>query len=99
MERAVAVATKNRVDLEDLPPEVRSATPSAVHSGAIRPLKVVEQDYILSILEAKGGNRKQAALSLEIGFATLQRKLSSYRRAPSGLRSGTPAPKSPNLPS
>jgi DNA-binding NtrC family response regulator len=99
MERAVAVATKNRVDLEDLPPEVRSATASAVLPGKIRPLKIVEQDYILSILEAKGGNRKQAALSLEIGFATLQRKLSSYRRTPSELPSGVPDPKSPLLPS
>jgi transcriptional regulator with PAS, ATPase and Fis domain len=99
MERAVAVATKNRVDLEDLPPEVRSATASAVLPGKIRPLKIVEQDYILSILEAKGGNRKQAALSLEIGFATLQRKLSSYRRVPSELPSSEPDPKSPVLPS
>jgi len=99
MERAVAVATKNRVDLEDLPPEVRSATPSVVLPGAIRSLKSVERDYILSILEAKGGNRKQAALSLEIGFATLQRKLSSYRRPPSKVNSGDPVPKSPLFPS
>jgi len=99
MERAVAVATKNRVDLEDLPPEVRSATPSVVLPGAIRSLKAVERDYILSILESKGGNRKQAALSLEIGFATLQRKLSSYRRPPSKVNSGNQDPKSPLLPS
>ena len=80
MERAVAVATKDRVDLEDLPPEVRTAVPSPVVPGATRSLKVMERDYILSTLESKGGNRKQAAISLEIGFATLQRKLSSYRR-------------------
>ncbi|RPH42253.1 MAG: sigma-54-dependent Fis family transcriptional regulator [Planctomycetota bacterium] len=83
MERAVAVATTKRVDLEDLPPEVRAAVPSPVVPGAIRPLKAMERDYILSILESKGGNRKQAAISLEIGFATLQRKLSSYRRTSS----------------
>jgi DNA-binding NtrC family response regulator len=99
MERAVAVATKNRVDLADLPPEVRSATPSADPRGAIRPLKVAEKDYILSILEAKGGNRKQAAASLEIGVATLQRKLSSYRRAPLELPCENPDPRSPILPS
>jgi transcriptional regulator with PAS, ATPase and Fis domain len=80
MERAVAVATKNRVDLEDLPPEVRAAVPSPVVPGAVRPLQAIEREYILSVLESKGGNRKQAAISLEIGFATLQRKLSSYRR-------------------
>jgi DNA-binding NtrC family response regulator/predicted hydrocarbon binding protein len=87
MERAAAVATKNRVDLEDLPPEVRSAAPSPVVQGSIRPLRAIEQDYILSILDAKGGNRKQAAMSLEIGFATLQRKLSSYRKTPPKLKS------------
>jgi DNA-binding NtrC family response regulator/predicted hydrocarbon binding protein len=87
MERAVAVATKNRVDVEDLPPEVRAVVPSLVVAGAIRPLKVMERDYILAILESKGGNRKQAAISLEIGFATLQRKLSSYRRASSKPKS------------
>jgi two-component system, NtrC family, response regulator HydG len=78
MERAAAVATSSRVDLEDLPPEVRSAVPSAVLPGAIRPLAAIERDYILAILEAKGGNRKQASLALEIGIATLQRKLKSY---------------------
>ncbi|MBI3857141.1 MAG: sigma-54-dependent Fis family transcriptional regulator [Planctomycetes bacterium] len=82
MERAAAVATGSRVELEDLPPEVRSVTPSGIVPGAIRPLRVIEQDYILAILEAKGGNRKQAAKSLEIGFATLQRKLSAYRKSP-----------------
>ena len=86
MERAVAVATKNRVDQEDLPPEVRAAAPSPVLEGDIRPLEAIEQDYILAILEAKGGNRKQAARSLKIGAATLQRKLSSYKRNPPKLQ-------------
>ena len=92
MERAVAVATAKRVDLEDLPPEVRAAAPSPVVPGAIRPLKVMERDYILAILESKRGNRKQAAISLEIGFATLQRKLSSYRKASSNPKSPDPVP-------
>jgi two-component system, NtrC family, response regulator HydG len=90
MERAAAVATKNRVGLEDLPPEVRAAVPSPVVPGAVRPLQVIEREYILSVLESKGGNRKQAAQSLEIGFATLQRKLSSYRRTSSKPK--TPLP-------
>jgi transcriptional regulator with PAS, ATPase and Fis domain len=83
MERAAAVATSARAGLQDLPPELRAVTPAPILEGAIRPLKAIEQDYILAILDAKGGNRKQTALSLEIGFATLQRKLSSYRRIPS----------------
>ena len=87
MERAVAVATRTRVELEDLPPEVRSVTPGAMMDGTLRSLKAVEQDHILATLDAKGGNRKQAAASLEIGFATLQRKLSSYRKNPARSRS------------
>jgi DNA-binding NtrC family response regulator len=80
MERAVAVATSGRVEPEDIPSELRAAVPSAVLPGAIRPLDAVERDYILAILEAKGGNRKQTAMSLGIGIATLQRKLKAYSR-------------------
>ena len=99
MERAVAVATSARVDLEDLPPEVRSVVPAPIQEGAIRPLKAIEQDYILAILDAKGGNRKQAAVSLEIGFATLQRKLSSYRRVSTKPGSSDTREQPPPLPS
>ena len=79
MERAVAVTTRNRVDLEDLPPEVRGAKTLPSTTGGIRPLEAMERDYILSILEAKGGNRSQTALALGIGSATLHRKLKSYK--------------------
>ena len=81
MERAAAVTAKSRVDLEDLPPELRQAVPPLAVQG-VRPLKSMEREYILAILASKGGNRKQTAQSLEIGFATLQRKLSSYRATP-----------------
>jgi DNA-binding NtrC family response regulator len=99
MERAAAVATRNRVDLEDLPPELRSVAPSPAVAGAIRPLKAIERDYILAILEAKGGNRKEAAVSLEIGFATLQRKLTSYRKSPPKSKSRDSGQEAPVPPS
>ncbi len=81
MERAVAVATTNRVVLEDLPPELRSTVPSVVlvPPGAIRRLEEIERDYILAVLDAKAGNRTQAALTLGIGAATLHRKLRAYK--------------------
>jgi two-component system, NtrC family, response regulator HydG len=79
MERAVAVTTRDRVDLEDLPPEVRLAAPLPNPQGEIRSLEAIEKDYILAILEAKGGNRKEASAALRIGVATLQRKLRSYK--------------------
>jgi two-component system response regulator HydG len=84
MERAAAVSTRNRVDVEDLPPEVRLAPPLPAPDGVIRHLDDIERDYILAILEAKGGNRTQAAMSLGIGVATLHRKLRSYRAKPPG---------------
>ena len=79
MERAVAVAMRSRVDIEDLPPEVRLAPPLPIVAGAIRNLGEIERDYILATLEASEGNRTQAAKSLGIGVATLHRKLKSYK--------------------
>jgi len=83
MERAVAVAKRNRIDLEDLPPEVRLAALRPVPGGTIRYLKDIEKDYILAILETKRGNRTQAAIQLGIGVATLHRKLKSYKKSQS----------------
>jgi two-component system, NtrC family, response regulator HydG len=81
MERAVAVAKGHRIDLEDLPPEVRIAVVRPAPGKSIRRLQDVEKDYILAILESKRGNRTQAAIQLGIGVATLHRKLKSYKKA------------------
>lgn len=79
MERAVAVAKRSRIDVEDLPPEVRlTVTPPPVIGGQARRLEEIEKDYILATLEARNGNRTQTALLLGIGVATLHRKLRSY---------------------
>jgi two-component system response regulator HydG len=77
MERAVAVTPGSRVEAVDLPPELRALPPA---EAGRRTLETVERDHILTILEAAGGNRKAAALVLGIGPATLQRKLSAYRK-------------------
>ena len=84
MERAVAVAATNRVTMEDLPPELRSVVPGApsASQGDLRRLEEIERDYILAVLDAKAGNRSQAALILGIGSATLHRKLKAYKAAP-----------------
>jgi DNA-binding NtrC family response regulator len=79
MERAVALARASRVELEDLPEEVRRAFPTpAVTSGTVRPLEEVEKEYILAALELNGGNQTHTAGQLRIGSATLYRKLRSY---------------------
>jgi DNA-binding NtrC family response regulator len=93
MERAVALARGSRVDLVDLPEEVRQAFPKPVASeGTVLPLSDVEKEYILAVLELNGGNQTRTAEQLQIGSATLYRKLKKYgviggkRSGPSGSR-------------
>jgi two-component system response regulator HydG len=79
MERAVALAHGARVELEDLPEEVRQAIPKPTATvGAVRPLEEIEKDYILAALDLNAGNQTQTAEQLKIGSATLYRKLKSY---------------------
>ena len=79
VERAVALARGSRVELEDLPEEVRQAFPRPVATkGTVRPLEQVEKEYILATLELNQGNQTHAAAQLRIGSATLYRKLKSY---------------------
>lgn len=83
MERAVALAHGSRVELEDLPEEVRQAFPNPIVSaGRVRPLEDVEKEYILAALESNGGNQTQTAEQLRIGSATLYRKLKKYGLIP-----------------
>jgi len=84
MERAVAVAKRNRIDVEDLPPEVRSAPIPLPGAGSRRHLSEIEKDYILDTVKSNDGNRKEAALELGIGLATLHRKLKSYQSGSGG---------------
>ena len=80
MERAVALARGVRVEDEDLPDEITQATPPAKPvKGGVRPLDMVEQEYILAALAANDGNQTATAAQLEIGSATLYRKLKRYR--------------------
>jgi len=79
MERAVALAGGSRVELDDLPEEIRHASPTPVATrGTVRPLDDIEKDYILAALELNGGNQTRTAAQLRIGAATLYRKLKGY---------------------
>jgi DNA-binding NtrC family response regulator len=79
MERAIALAPGTRVELEDLPDEVRQAFPRPVATaGAVRPLEEIEKEYILAALELNSGNQTHTARQLKIGAATMYRKLKSY---------------------
>ena len=79
MERAVALARGSRVDLRDLPEEIRQAFPIPVINGeTVKRLDEVERDYILAVLELGGGNQRHTAKQLGIGPATLYRKLKKW---------------------
>ena len=79
MERAAALAPKNRVEFEDLPEEVRQAFPVvAATPSCVRPLEAIEREYILAALEVNAGNQTHTADQLKIGAATLYRKLKRY---------------------
>jgi two-component system, NtrC family, response regulator HydG len=79
MERAVALARGTRVELDDLPEVVRQALLKPITTGgAVRPLDEIEKEYILAALELNEGNQTRTAEQLQIGSATLYRKLKSY---------------------
>jgi len=79
MERAVALARGSRVELEDLPEEVREAFPKPlVDDKAVQALGDIEREYILAVLERNSGNQTRTAAQLHIGSATLYRKLKRY---------------------
>lgn len=90
IERAVILAENQpTIRPEDLPPEVREARPSAVHTEAlpsILTLAEVEKRHILDTLKRLEGNRKETARVLGIGENTLHRKLKSYGIGPKRLK-------------
>lgn len=79
MERAVALAEGGRIEVEDLPPELRPRVAAPVlDADAVQPLREIERDYILAVLKLNGGNQTVTARQLGIGTATLFRRLKRY---------------------
>ena len=79
MERAVALAPGDWVELDDLSEEIRLAFPRpGITEGTVLPLAEIEKEYILDALEVNRGNQTHTARQLKIGAATLYRKLKSY---------------------
>jgi DNA-binding NtrC family response regulator len=79
MERAVALARGRRVEMDDLPEEVRNApATAALLRDEVRPLAEIEKEYILACLERNDGNQTRTAAELQIGSATLYRRLKLY---------------------
>ena len=94
MERAVAIGRTFQVEAADLAEEVcrQQPIPRERITGGVRPLDQIEREYIVAALEWNNGNQTHTAEQLQIGSATLYRKLKSYgmiARSRS-LRSGYP---------
>jgi transcriptional regulator with PAS, ATPase and Fis domain len=74
LESACAVATGPRIDLEDLPEEVRERAPDE-SLPAVKSLQELELEHMITTLRRTGGNRRRAAAQLGISVATLRRRL------------------------
>lgn len=81
IERAVILAERGHVEVEDLPDEVRYALPTVCAPPLIRSLATVEKEYILAVLQANNGHLGKTAEQLDIGTATLYRKLRQYKHS------------------
>ena len=80
VERACALATGDVIDVDDLPEEVRHHQTLVITSEQVRPLRDVEREYILAVLDRNQGSKTVTAQQLRIGLATLRRKLKSYKK-------------------
>jgi two-component system response regulator HydG len=83
IERAVALAQFDQVALDDLPEKIKSHTSRHIivagdDPSELVPLEEVERRYVLSVLQAAGGNRSLAARILGVDRKTLYRRLASY---------------------
>ncbi len=74
MERAIILEDSDALHIESLPLEMRNY--NTMLSGL--DLASVEQAHICKILKATGGNKAEAARLLNIGIATLYRKIEEY---------------------
>ncbi len=82
LERAVILATGEKIGAGDLPPEVQGASPDLLVAAGTRGLTLeeMERNYILTTLDRFQGDRGKTADFLKIGRNTLWRKLKQYGR-------------------
>ncbi len=86
VERAVVLSQKDRIEIDDLSPTLRSGGSLSVESQ-FRPetaenalsMDAAEKQVILRALRETGGNRTQAAKKIGMSRRTLHRKLHSYQ--------------------
>jgi DNA-binding NtrC family response regulator len=79
IERAVVLATRDRITVAELPPSVRGGK-AAAFGDWIEPrsLAELERRAILAALDRHKGNRTRTAKELGISLHTLWRKVKAY---------------------
>jgi DNA-binding NtrC family response regulator len=78
IQRAVALSSGPRLDVEDLPSTLVYRTESRSAARDTARLQELERKAITEALEATGGDRARAAKILGIGKTTIYRKLKEY---------------------
>lgn len=79
IERSVIIAEGDELDVDSLPIEFSGYEHDGTGFTSPFSLAKVEQDQIQKVLLHTGGNKAEAARLLEIGIATLYRKIEEYR--------------------
>ncbi len=82
LERLMALGSGPTARIQDLPERMRqpmlTVTPDAAEPSTFIPLAEVEKRYILRVMAALNGNKRQAAETLGLDRSTLYRKLQNY---------------------
>jgi DNA-binding NtrC family response regulator len=80
IESMVVMAISNKLELADLPPNIKNTintkTPSIIHTGMT--MEDIEREAIKKALEEAHGNRTKTADKLRISLRTLHRKIQKY---------------------
>ncbi len=80
IERAMVLSTEDSLSVADLPPALQvNATAQIGKQLSAFSLQRMEKLHILKILNHTQGNKAEAARLLEIGIATLYRKIEEYK--------------------
>jgi DNA-binding NtrC family response regulator len=87
VERALALAKTERIDVDDLPERIGSHRVSSLARafdgaalGDFLPIDEVERRYVRQVLDAAGGNKASAARALGVDRGTIYRKLERWRK-------------------
>jgi two-component system response regulator AtoC len=78
IERAVALTEKERIQIEDLPPDLQKLEVKIIAGEDLEPLEEMEKRYIAKVLEKTNYNKNLAAKILDVPRTTLWRRLRKY---------------------